>query len=485
MISLRARLALSLLLGSAVLFGAGSWVLDRTVGRALADREDDKLVSRAWALANALQADDGRIEIEALHGLGGAIDATERALYFQVWREDGSLAGRSPSLGGADLPHITATPGHPVLVDVATLPNGRAGRAAGVVIELFEEHEEEPASESTLDDPQRRPETRTPIDHLTVVVAEDTRDLAQSMHDLRTILIFFASTSFALSSAWLWWSVSRGLRPLDDLAARVHRIDTGPRGGGFGSDPLPAELVPIREKLNELLERVRAAFVKEQEFTTALAHELRTPVAELRLMSEVSLRKDDSGDSRLVLRDVLIVATRMQSLVESLLALRRAEAGAAPIAWDVIAIDDVVTDIVSEQHAAASLRQIHCVQHVDEPPRVVANESLLRSIVENILRNAIEYAPARSRVDIAVESTADELTLTVSNQVDGFVDSDCQAMFEPFWRKENAQGHGSHAGIGLTLARALARALGCTLSAELLPEDRLVVRLSGLQIAPD
>lgn len=485
MISIHARLALSLLIGSAVLTGAGGMWLDARVRETFEAQHDAALISRAWALANALQGDDGKIELEALHGLGAALQASQRPLYFQVWHGDGSIAGRSPTLGAANLPRLTVPVGSPCVVDVALPPEGRSGRAAGVQMELFDEHDETEGTEATLDAPAAAAVARTPIDRLTIVVAEDSRDLEAAMSTLHTSIFAFATISFVISALYLGWSLKRGLAPLTRLAESARKLEPGSLLRGIGHEELPRELAPVRDRLNELLARVHTAFAYEQRFTAALAHELRTPVAELRTCAEVALRRDDGTSDRRLHEDVLAVAMRMQGVIESLLALRRAESGSVDIEVGRVELDALIEDVLAQHVPAAERKNVECVCSLGSGTIVRSNEELLRTVLSNLLANAIEYCPPDTRVRIAIAAADDRVDVAVHNLAPALTAADVANMFEPFWRKDGGGSDARHSGVGLTLARSVARALGCELFAELDPRAELELRLTGLRIARD
>lgn len=481
MISIHSRLALSLLIGSAVLYGVGGWWLDLHFRETLEVQHDAALVSRAWALANALQADDGKIELEALNGITAALQASSRPLYFEVWHSDGRIAGRSPTLAGRDLPRIAAADDAARVIDVVLPPDDRAGRAAGIEMNLFEELEESDVRDPTLDDLRLPPIAGTPIDRLSIVVAEDLRDLTEAMQSLRGNVTAFAILSFALSALYLGWSLRRGLAPLTELADRARALEPHSLHVGIGRDALPRELVPVRDRMNELLGRVQSALEFEQRFTAGLAHELRTPVAELRLMAEVALRRDATSAERRLQNDVLTVSCRMQRLIESLLMLRRAETSVAEVEMEPVSLVEAVGDVVTEHASNALYRDVRCVVRGADDIVVRTNAALLDVIVGNIVSNAIEYCPSGSFVTADVSEQGEAVVLTLQNRAPGLSEQDVARMFEPFWRGNGAGGSAGHAGIGLSLAQSLARALHCDLVGELSADGELSMRLDGLK----
>src|SRR5262249_9793902 len=133
-----------------------------------------------------------------------------------------------------------------------------------------------------------------------------------------------------LAAAWLVaWNLERGLSPLARLGAQADAIGSESLATRFPVTGVPAELVPIGHRLNDLLARLDSAFERERRFTAAVTHELRTPIAELRSACDVALRWPE--ESRASLAEAHEVSIQMGRLVEALLELRRGETGSLSI----------------------------------------------------------------------------------------------------------------------------------------------------------
>src|ERR1700683_4484395 len=139
-------------------------------------------------------------------------------------------------------------------------------------------------------------------------------------------------------------AVRRGLRPLRQLGTEADGIDAGSLDHRFSREELPRELVPIAQQFNSLLERIDEAFVRERRFTSDAAHELRTPIAELRRLAEVALKWPDRSEAERNYRDVWEVAEHMESLVATLLAIARCRAGTAAVSLQPVDLTGVVKE---------------------------------------------------------------------------------------------------------------------------------------------
>ena len=461
MISIRLRLALYLGLSSCTILLAGGWLLERSIASELRSRRDAALLSRAWAVANALQLHDEEIELDSVPALRAAFGSGEHLAMYQVWRADGGGELRSPNLAGVGLTRLSNAPSEPLFSTIELAGHG-AGRAVNFTTRIQDE-----------DDPSRAPE------EVQIAVAEDAREFDATVAGLRARLVGVGALVILAELVCLAWALKRGLAPLDVLAARAAQLDERNLHLGLGREALPPELSLIRARLDELLARLRAAFEREERFNRAVAHELRTPVAELRASAEVALRRPAHAPTAGELSEVRSIALRMQSLIDVLLRLKRVESGAERAELEPTALDVLVQDTL-EDHAAL-IRERALVLDLELPSAAVieTDRDMARAIVHNLVSNALEYAPRASHVRIWAVRERARFQLCVANLAPELVPADLERLFDPFWRKDEARGSSGHFGIGLSLARALAQALGCELTARLNREGELVFTLEG------
>jgi len=154
-------------------------------------------------------------------------------------------------------------------------------------------------------------------------------------------------------------------------------------------------------------------------------------------------------------------------------------AAAAGLEADEVDLRGMLEELTEESSSYAR-RRVPCVLEVEDGIRVRTNEGLLRSIAGNLIGNALEYSPEASEVRVRATADRGAVELEISNPAPELAPQDVERLFEPFWRKDGGGSSSAHAGIGLTLTRALARALELDLQAELAPDGRLSMRLTGL-----
>jgi len=370
---------------------------------------------------------------------------------------------RSDSLAGADLPRPDR-PGRPRRV---RLPNGHNGRALLLKYSPSQEIGEHSGNETK---PQ-----------LLLVVASDSEALAEALTELLSI---GAVSGVLLAGAMLWVIprvLKRGMQPLAQLGEQAAGIDANSLTTRFPVSGLAAELQPIVSRLNELLARLEVSFERERRFSADLAHELRTPLAELRSLAECSIKWPESREAGAD-QEVLAVAMQMQTIVTNLLMLARAEQQQATGPLVPVDLRLLVEDAWQSYCTRAEERGLK-VRWELAPAIIPADAGLLRSIVGNLFENAADYAPVGGDVLVRLEQSEAGVILRVANRAEGLEPADVAKLFDRFWRKEEARTGGRHFGLGLPLARMFAQAMGWTLTATMDEQRQLEFTLTGPQTA--
>ena len=464
--SLRRQLTRALLLTLSALLGAALVTIYLVVWRELVATFDVALQAKAGAVSALVEHRDGRTEFDFSADFLRGYGAAKPRNYFELWDAAGARLMRSPSLRDADLARPAGGPAapRPVFWNV-TAPNGRPARAVGCWF-----------TPETPGEP--RPGTHVPP--VLLVVAADRDDLDETLGGL---LAAVAGCGVLLFAA-VWFVVPRvlrrGLVPLERLGADVARLDADTLSAPLPVADLPAELRPVGDRLNELLARLASSFERERRFSADLAHELRTPLAELRSLAECALKWPEARDPALD-REVLEIAVQMETLVSRMLALARGEHGQLAATLTPVDVAGLVAGTWRAFAARAEGRALQ-VEFAVVPATLPADEVLLRGLLRNLFDNAVSYAPPGSCLRVMGGPAADGrgYALRVGNPAGDLAPADVARLFERFWRKEPARGGGGeHLGLGLNLAQMFAAAMGWRLSAALDTEGWLVFTLEA------
>ncbi|MGA2139622.1 MAG: ATP-binding protein [Verrucomicrobiia bacterium] len=470
--SIRRRLTIGLLIGSGLLGAVGGAVLYLTIRSGLVAEFDDTLRATAEGLAALTTQEKGVVEV---YFSGESMPGFERRRwpdYFQIWRSDGTTVKRSPSLAERNLPNRAVSSFRGPGCWNLTLPDGRPGRAIGIrfVPQLEEDARDQPS-------PVRLTEP------VSLVVARHRAVLDHRLRRVATALLLVGGALAAMTGFAVPIIVGRGLQPLKKLEEHVATIDAHTLQLRFPTGSLPAELRPICQRLNELLARLQASFERERRFSADVAHELRTPIAELRTLTEVALKwPEDLNTTRNALQDALAVALQMESIATGLLALARCEGGLLPVHLEPVFLQPLIKELSQPLSDQTRAKRITLSVVVPDDACWLADATLLRAIFTNLFSDAAQYCPAGGSVRLTGGTKGERGQLQVSNTTDDLGADDLPHLFERFWRKDPSRSSPEHCGLGLALTKAYAEALAMELRAELTNPREITLVLSGAQI---
>lgn len=436
--SLRRRLAVTAGLTSALVLAATAavvFLIART--RMIADH-DRLWQARGESVAAALEYDHGSWSLEERPETMAAFAGTSADAAYEIW-VDGTVVARSPSLAGDDLPRIPDT-----MLEQgqwSTLPDGRLGRTIAWTFV-----------------PERDPPTTGPAAFIVVVAPAD--DLHHAIGSLAWLLLWATVSGGMLSAALMALVADRAMRPLRELGLLLAQRSSATPQAVVLADP-PRELAPVVARLNEAFARLEAAIEREKGFTADAAHELRTPLAALRLLLEVSLSEADPPDARRQdVSEAHALALRLQRLVDALLALARLDRGLVACRPESVDLGALVAEVWAGMAPAAEARGItlHCTGLAGLA--ITTDRDLTRQILVNLCDNAVSHGDLDQAVVItASTATSGGVVLTIANEATG-APADLSSAGQRLWRGEAARtGNGRHVGIGLSLCQRFAAVL--------------------------
>ena len=270
------------------------------------------------------------------------------------------------------------------------------------------------------------------------------------------------------------WVVSRSLAPV----ARVQRQVAERQADDLtevAETGLPDEVRPLVQELNGLLRRVALAFDAQQRFVADAAHELRSPLAALKLQVQGLQRAPDDATRERALERLGSGIDRATRLIEQLLVLARQQARAASgERSEPVALDELVRLAVADVAPAAQARRIDIGLTQADAGQVNGHEEALRILVRNLLENAVKYTLEGGQVDVSLRADADTLTLAVEDSGPGIPEAERERVLDRFVRLPDAPSSGS--GLGLAIVKAVADLHGATLRLDASPS------LGGLRV---
>jgi len=302
---------------------------------------------------------------------------------------------------------------------------------------------------------------------MVAIVAISARAVLRSLDSLLGALalaLIFGAAAAAFAASRM---ARRLTRPLEEIASAADAI-----GGTNLQMRIPdvsadAELRQMTRVLNEMLVRLEAAFTTQRSFVADASHELRSPVANLRGTVEVALRRPRSGEEyREALQVALTEAERLSRLVDDLLILSRGDAG--QLALDVRACDLglIAHDAVAAISARGQDKGVR-IRLDAQPAAIRGDEHRLRQAVDNLLANALRYAPTGSQVVVATAPEDGRAWLSVQDSGPGLSAEELTHVFDRFYRADAARARDSGGlGLGLPIAKAIIEAHHGAISAQ-------------------
>ena len=290
----------------------------------------------------------------------------------------------------------------------------------------------------------------------TLVVARPLTDVAREQHEVREAMFVVIPLALLLAGAGGWWLASIGLRPVRQMARRAANI---PLNGleDLGTTPRDDELGQLARAFNGLVGRLRGAVETQRQFMADASHELRTPVSIIRTAADVTLTREhrDESEYREALATTGAQARRLGRLVDDMLVLARADAGAYPLRPVTLYLDDVVEECRRAVQLLATARGVSLRTNGPSDISIRGDEELLRRLIMNLLQNAIQHSPSGGVVSVAIAPNGSCVYVRVADTGTGIAESERARIFERFVQLDPSR-RAEGTGLGLPIAKWIA-----------------------------
>jgi len=261
------------------------------------------------------------------------------------------------------------------------------------------------------------------------------------------------------------WMAGRALAPLVRLAAASHTIEVTDLGRRLPVRGAGDELDEVAKAFNDTLGRLEHAVGDMKQFSTALAHELRTPLAALRGETELALMEARSPEEyRRSLGSQLEELDRLTRLINQLLTLARAEAGEIPVAHAPVDLAALAASVVQSIEPVSRARGIALTCAGDERALVAGDAGWLERLLINLLDNAIKFTAAGGEIVVSITSAARSVVLTVRDTGSGISAEALPHIFDRFYQSDPSRSSATGGvGLGLSLVRWIVQRHGATI----------------------
>lgn len=280
-------------------------------------------------------------------------------------------------------------------------------------------------------------------------------------------LLYPMLLALPLLALLIWISIGRGLSPLQrvarDVAQRAPQHLTT-----LDTTRIPAEIQPLTEALNALFVRLQQAFEHERQFTADAAHELRTPLAALKIQAQVAQRADDDITRQHALNQLILGADRATHLVAQLLTLARLDPDQGLVKREPVDLQALAVSVLGQLAPEAIAKDIDLSLTPAAPINVMGNSGALGILLRNLVDNAIRYTPDGGNITVEITQQDSHTLLRVTDSGPGIPEAERQQVFKRFYRGLGTQATGS--GLGLSIAQRIAELHGTVIAFDTLEQ---------------
>ena len=435
-LSLTARLTLLFVTGSSVVLLVLGWLIGSSIERHFEQQDRDALVGKLMLARHEIERVTSDQDLERLRAQLSDAVVGHQDLVMQVIGPRKDILLSSPDI---EFPHdwlanVTTTPGNRLFVwsDGDRRYRGLAETIATGVA------------------------TWPP---LVVAVAVNIEHHQAFMKTFMQTLWLFVACAAAAAGLVGWFAATRGLAPLHAMRKRAASVTSHTLDQRLSADAVPPELADLATSLNEMLARLEDAFRRLSDFSSDLAHELRTPISNLMTQTQVSLSQERNAASyREILESNEEEFERLARMISDMLFLAKAENGLSMPSCEQVDLAREVRDLLEFYEALADEKNVSlqliggaCVQ---------GDRLMLRRALSNLVSNALRYTPQNGSVTVTVQQEKTQTTLSVTNHGETIPQQHLARLFERFYRadpsRQSISGEGT--GLGLAITQAIAHA---------------------------
>ena len=417
--SLKRRFLKHFFWGTLVIWMTATAISYYVVSHELEEFYDGELAQTARVLLSIYT--QGSINLET-HGQvtssafeGG--DNYERKLVFQIWDESGSLLIRSAN---APLEPLTETIG-------------------------------EFQTGSIFENDIRILALQEPTHGYMVQVGQNMDFRSENVTETLEPLILIFLVAFPVSIVLINRGLSKGVDILSDLSEKITRR-TEDNLTPIEDDNIPTEISGIVDSLNTLMKRVRDAFNRERQFIADASHELRTPLAGIKAQAQVALQNPEHSPQSL---DRIIQGVdRTSNLANQLLTLSGVDSLATLENAQTVEIESLVKAVIEDMEEATGSKSQKIISQFDREVSLRGDESLLYTLIRNLVENASRYSPENTCIRIDCRKSPGAVTVSIEDQGPGIPMENRERVFDRFFRDVDFKQNGS--GLGLAIVRQIA-----------------------------
>src|SRR5438874_2156243 len=426
--SIASQLILLFIVATAILLASGLGIFYAIVVRHAFAEDNAILADKISALRNDLRESGPSVfagELKDHH-------VTEHATYWiRMLDSEGRTFAETPGMDRLLKPELFPSPQQSVL-GVRSLKNYRVGPRLFSLVTLNEES----AGQS-----------------YTLQVAQDRSSDERVQREFAVLFIIVLGSSVVASALIAITVTKHGLRPLTQMTQSVARVGPTHLKERLAPVDWPRELQPLASAFDEMLKRLDDSFTRLSQFSADLAHELRTPIANIMGEAQVALTRDRSAaEYREIIESAIAECERLSRIVDNLLFVARVDAAREPIARQRFDARAAVDKIAAFYQTIAEER--HITISCSGEGHIHADPNLFERAVGNLIDNALRFTPEDGSIQIAFSQRNGDFEIAVRDTGCGIAPEHLPRVFDRFYRAESSRGSDG-AGLGLALVKSI------------------------------
>ncbi|CAM5565938.1 Cu(+)/Ag(+) sensor histidine kinase [Eoetvoesiella caeni] len=439
--SLALRLTVSIGAVITVVLLTFGWIVERSINTHFAQQDVDELNAVVQSVAQSLSEQQPGETNEVLsRRLASAVSGHHNA-QFRLSDFDGNVIYASPN---SDLDSFTrlASMVKEIDVDSVGIWRDKEQTYRGAVVQLMQNN-------------------NVNMQPLTLAVAAGINFHLHYLESFRSYLRLITAVACLIAILATWLAVYRGHAPIRRISREIRRIKSDQLHIRLAPDTVPVELTELAVSFNDMLNRIEGVFRRLSNFSADIAHELRTPITNLKTQTEVALSQARSVDQyREILYSNLEEYERMAKMVGDMLFLAQADNKLLKPELVVVDLASEVRSLFEYFEAWAEERMVALVLLGPELG-VQGDRLMIRRALSNLLSNAIRNTPKAGTVTVSVSSTPDKAVLRVENPASAILPQHLPHLFDRFYRPDaSRQRSGEGAGLGLAIVKSIVEAHG-------------------------
>ena len=427
--SIRRRLVFLLLMGSATLAFLLYFVVQSVARQAAQESQDNILAASAVSILDGVKLVDGQTDVDMPYSSLSMLDSvTDERVFYAIYLDANLLTG------------------YPELIKLQT-------NTAMVPVFSF----------GTLFDVDVRIVTvkrQIGKNEVFVSVAQTLNGQIKVLRNISSIALGVGFGFFVLSAILAFLIAESTIKPLNRLTLSVSR--RGPDELRPVSAPVPSEMVPLVNSLNNFMTRLKLSLQRSEEFIAEAAHRVRTPLAVVRTRTEILLREAKTKKSKAELLEVLNAIDDSSRTAGQLLDHAMVSFRLDNLSEDEIEVQFLIKDVIDRISPLYDLKGIQIKNNSIQNCRVIGDSILLKTALHNVLDNALKYCSENDTITVTVKDISQNCIIEILDSGEGFPENSA-LLTNRFTRGENTKGIvGS--GLGLTIAKDVVEAHGGNIS---------------------